>query len=422
MKSKISSGFIYPTAIFVLIAYVYWPVIGFEFLIGWDDQWFVTNHYTQDGFSLKNLIAIFTEFYYGQYAPVNQLYYTLIYSIFGYSPGYYHILSAVIHCINCVLIYFFLYQLLYDIYSDNVPRNKMAAFISASLFAILPINVEPVSWIAASKVLIYAMFYLLALGFYRKYVKTGRQGFYYLVLICLLLSFGAKEQAVTMPIFLIILDYLYGRNMNNRLVWLEKLPIIILSVLMGVATLDSQQVDSREFYSLIQRVPLFFYSVTEYFTKILFPVNLSYLYPFPFEKTDNVPVWMWVHTIFIPLIVILLWRYLKNKIWLFCISFFFIHIVLVSNAVSLARFSVIADRYGYLSSIGLCLLITLLFLKISEAGRVVSVFATILGGIYFFFLIGTAQSYVLVWRDASKLKERLKHTIELRSDYKTYNR
>ncbi|MGY3055623.1 hypothetical protein ACVWYG_003844 [Pedobacter sp. UYEF25] len=92
--------------------FVFWPVYRFDFLFGWDDQWFVTNFYTEGGFAPSNLWLILTDFYHGQYAPINQLYYTLLYKLFGYRAGVFHMASVAIHFINCGLIYLFLKKLL----------------------------------------------------------------------------------------------------------------------------------------------------------------------------------------------------------------------------------------------------------------------------------------------------------------------
>ncbi|QPH38720.1 hypothetical protein [Pedobacter endophyticus] len=405
-------------AVFVSLLIVYFPVSKFDFLIGWDDQWFVTNHFTEGGFSISNIRSIFTDFYYGQYAPLNQLYYTTLYRLFGYTPGVYHIVSVMIHYINCLLVYYFLKELMGDIDTRENLKNVKLAFLTTTMFAILPINVEPVSWVAASKVLIYAMFYVVALISYRKYLSSGEPSSYYLTLVMFLFSFGAKEQAVVLPVCLVLLDYLYSRDLRNKLVWLEKLPFFILATMLGLATLDSQQIDRSDFYTWFQRIPLFFYSVSEYITKCILPVNLSYLYPFPFLKSEDIPVWLWVHVISIPIIVACFFNKLKNKIILFALSFFFIHIVLTSNLFSLARYSVIADRYAYISAVGSCLFVATVLLKYSSPKYRLSPHFTALGAIYLVALIWTSQNYVHVWKNAFTLKERLKITIESRSDFK----
>ncbi|SFA41229.1 hypothetical protein SAMN04488511_102275 [Pedobacter suwonensis] len=404
--------------LFFIIGLLYFQTRKFSFLIGWDDQWFVTNHYTEGGFSMDNVFSVFSEFYYGQYAPVNQLYYTAIYQSFGYSPAMYHLFNVLIHTFNCVLVYYLVIVLL----NDNAPlqtvRNVRIAFLTALLFAILPINVEPVSWIAASKVLLYAFFYLFALLAYRKYLYSGKGVWFYLCMLLGLLSFGAKEQAVVLPICLLLIDYLYGRNFYTSQVWLEKLPFVIMSLILGLATIDSQQLDDGGFYSVWERIPLFFYTLTEFFTKCILPVNVSYLYPFPFQSGGAIPSWMWIPVICLPLFLILVWPVFKNKMLLFPACFFLIHILLTCNLFSLARFAVTADRYAYVASIGACLLCATLLVKTISDGRKPLLFLLITGT-YITFLFLTSYHYVPVWQNVTTLKKRLADTVESRRDYKS---
>ncbi|MGY3055622.1 hypothetical protein ACVWYG_003843 [Pedobacter sp. UYEF25] len=235
--------------------------------------------------------------------------------------------------------------------------------------------------------------------------------YFYFTMLFFLLSFGAKEQAVTLPLCLLLLDFVYGRNLIESMVWMEKLPLFILAILLGLATLDSQQLDQTNFYSFWQRIPLFFYSITEYLVKCVLPVNLSYLYPFPFQQNEPVPKWIWIHVCSIPLILFLVKDFLSNKWVVFCGLFFLIHICLASNLLSLARFAVIADRYAYISAIGVCLAISIVFVKYSSNFYHFNKLVIAIGIFYFSFLIWTSKNYVMVWKDAYSVKERLKKTI-----------
>jgi hypothetical protein len=396
---------------------IYWPVYNFKFLIGWDDQWFVTNHYTENGFTWHNLSSILADYYYGQYAPLNQLYYTSLYKLFHYNAGYYHIAGLVIHLINSVLVYDFIKSITADLSDFSAAKAGQTAFIAALLFAVLPVNVEPVAWVGASKVTLYTLFYLLAIGCYRKYIIRRRQSFFYLALLFFILSFGAKEQAVLLPLCLLLMDHVYSRNIRDKMVWLEKIPFFMLSVLFGMVSIQAQNIDGgASFYSVYQRIPLFFYTISEYFTKCIIPVNLSYLYPFPFQRTQSVPWWMWAHTFFIPIILFCFYKQIARRWFLFGFLFFVIHILLVSNAFSLARFSVIADRYAYLASIGFCFIAGYAFVNYSSKVKYKR-FLVAAGLVYIVALMTYAHSHLMVWRSAYSLKEKLKTTIEKRPDF-----
>lgn len=191
MKLHIRTTLLYYLIFFVLVALVYHPVYRFDFLTSWDDQLFVTNFYTEDGFQASNLSAIFTEFYRGQYAPLNQLHYTALYHIFGYHQGAFHIASLLIHFLNTVLVYRFSMAVWRRLGLQAISKLSIQrlGFLTAVLFAVFPVNVEPVAWVSASKVLIYAFFYLLSLLLYSHYLDSGKSVYYYAVLVAYLLSF-----------------------------------------------------------------------------------------------------------------------------------------------------------------------------------------------------------------------------------------
>ncbi len=401
---------------------IFSPAVTFSFLIGWDDQTFVLNHYTEGGLDLKNICAIFTEFYRGQYAPLNQLYYSAIFEIFGYKPAWFHVFSICIHLGNALLVYFFIHRLSQKILPSNLlDKSNIIAFVTSLLFLLAPVNIEPVAWISASKVLLYAFFYLCSLIWYIKYVETGTAKNYYLTILSFLLSFAAKEQALTFPLAMLLIDILFRRNFRSVTLWLEKMPAIILSVLFVLASFQSQGryvFISSESYSLIDRVLLSFYTLSEYFTKTLFPVSLSYVYPFPFFPGDNPPLWLWGYPAIAILIVLCLWRYLKNRVVFFGLLFFLCHIVMVCNLISLYRYSITADRYAYISSIGLLFIIATIVVKaLNTPGKFAKVI-TISGFILYlsYFTIYT-NSHIGVWKDAVVLKQKMREVIRSRDDY-----
>lgn len=203
---------------------VYYPVYFLQFQASWDDQWVVINHYTENGWNATNIWAILTEYYNGQYAPLNQLYYTALYSIFGYHSNIFHTAGLIIHLLNSLLVYCFIDKLLYVWRRTDQSANRKIAFFTALLFVLHPITVESVAWLSASKVLIYALFYLLSLIAYLNYLLNNKPLYLLISGVCFVLSFASKEQAVTLPVCLLLLDYIAARKFNNKVIWLEKLP------------------------------------------------------------------------------------------------------------------------------------------------------------------------------------------------------
>jgi len=296
-------------------------------------------------------------------------------------------------------------------------QTEQISFLTAFLFAILPVNIEPVTWIAASKVTLYTLFYLAALLSYCRYLDTARAKYFYLTLFFFVLSFATKEQAVLMPLCMLLFDYIYGRDFKDKMIWFEKLPLVILTVLFGLISLQSQGLQGgRSFYPVLQRIPLSAYTLSEYFTKCLIPINLSFLYPFPFQNGDKVLWWLWIYAAAIPLMIYCLYKQLKNRWLLFGLLFFFIHIGLVINLVPLARYSVTADRYAYLSTIGTCFIVGY-FVVINLHTSRKRLSWLFVFGLYTALLTAYSSSHIRVWTNTYTLKEKLKKTIESRKDY-----
>jgi len=401
----------------------FWKLQYFSFLIGWDDQWFITNHYTEDGFTKQNIIAIATDFYYGQYAPINQLYYTTVFKIFDYNTAVFHILSVIIHLLNSYMVFKFI-QGIYKYLSSGVTNNdgNSIAFLTCTFFTLSPFNLEPIAWIAASKVLIYALFYLLSLNTYMKYISYAKPAYFYLSMIFFILSFGAKEQAITLPACLILIDYITGRSMSDKMVWYEKIPFIVLSLFMGLITIQSQgAVGNNQFYSISDRFLLFFYTLTEYFVKTILPINVSYLYPFPFTIGKQAPWWLWIYPTVIPLFIYLYRHYFWVKSILFGSLFFIIHILIVSNIISLARNSIVADRYAYLSTIGIYYLLAKVFINnisLKKYRRLTYIFLLV----YVSYFVVYSNYHSQVWTNAITLKEKIRTIINNREDFKEWKK
>ena len=410
-------------AIFVCVIAVYWPVYSFRFLHGWDDQWAVLNSYTEDGFTGSNIYAVLTTFYGGQYAPVNQFYYMAMYYFFGYDPMYYHIGSVVIHIVNITLVYHLIKKITTKLVGELSSSSLQIAFLTTILFAVSPFNVEPVAWVSAAKVILYALFYLLALHGYLYYLDTKRPLYFYLTLLFFVISFGAKEQAVTLPLCLVLFDYLYKRPLKDKSLWLEKIPFFITAFLFGYVSIQSQGkelFEASDFYPFYQRIILSFYTFSEYFTKSVFPINLSYLYPFPFQVGDAVPLYLWLYPIAIIALVVAYYKAWQKRTWLvFGTLFFIIHLILVINLLSLARYSIVADRYAYIATSSIYFMGAIIFTK-GLKNKQLKKWMYTAGCIYFLYFMSYARFHSFAWKNALTLKEHLKKTIRSRSDYKDW--
>lgn len=403
----------------IIVILIYYPVINHDFLYLWDDHWVVINHYTTEGFSWYNLYHIFTDFYHGQYSPLNQINYLIIYSLFGYSSFAFHLANLGWHLFNVLLVFIFLNTFLEYSPQLSTLNNRKIAFVTALIWGIHPVNVEAVSWLSASKILIYSSFYLLSLLSYLKFCKTRNILYYCSTLLLFFCSFLAKEQAVVLSLCILLIDYFLDRNLKDIKLWEEKIPFFLLSIYWGIITILSQGISENElFYSFPERIFLGCYTLFEYLTKCLIPVKLSYLYPFPMLPGEFIPLRFWLYPIILAIVIYCIYLLRKNII-LFASIFFLIHILVALHIISISRFTVTADRYIYISCISICFFITYLFFdKIYYTKRFKRLIMTSCFVLYSLYLGIYSNSYTRVWQNSDGLKKELRLLLKERKDFK----
>lgn len=408
MKKRVISLVLIVIAVFI-------SIVGHRFLYQWDDHWVVINQYTDAGLNLKNLWRVLSEFYRGQYAPFNELNYILVHSVFGYSPMAFHAASLLWHTANTVLLFFFLKRLL-----KMIPNNPLVgqcanvAWLCALLWAVHPVNVEPVAWISASKILVYAFYYLAALLLYLYYMERPSIGKYIGLLALFVASFLGKEQAVVLPLAFLLVDYLTKREEKIGYLLLEKAPFLILALFFGIVTIISQGAGGNmPEYSLWQRLLFCGYTLYEYMVKTVLPMNLMYLYPFPIAPDGEMPLMMYVYPLMILSAAYLVYVFRKERMLVLGALFFVVHLLVAIHFISISRFAIVADRYNYLAMVGPLLVIVhylcLWHRKHKMAARVVL-------GLYFVYLCTYTIIYQQNWDNSEHVK---RHYNEIVNSHKS---
>jgi len=381
------------------------------------------NDYTISGLNGQNLWAIFTEFYHGQYAPLNESLYLILYTGFGYRPFWFHLASLLLQIANVVLVYACIFRLLELSKKVVVEYKQLVAFFTALIFAVHPFNVESVAWMSASKVLVYSFFYLLATYTFLIYLKRNKLQYYFLALLLFICSFLGKEQAVSFPLWMLLIYWLTGYSFKNKKLWFTVTPFLLLSAAFGIITVLSQTGGSSLFdkdgYPIWQRMVYACYTFTEYFLKSVFPFKLSYLYPFPSVVGDPLPQWLLLYPALLTVLLLAFWKpIVRHKIWIFCLLFFVIHIAVALHIVSLSRFTVVADRYVYTASIGACLLIAYYAVRfIKEWKGYWKTGLSLAFGAYLLYFGIYANIRSRVWHDTDSLKKEIRELLKERNDY-----
>ena len=400
---------------------VYLPSLWNDFQMGWDDQWQVFNRYTEDGFTKKNLQSVFTDYYYGQFSPVNQLVYMLIYKAFGYHPAVFHLYSLLLHIANCCLLFAFL-RLLSSMFCHSAPL--LVAFAAALLFAIHPLQVESIAWVSASKIPLYTFFTLLALLSYIQFVRTEKIRFYLAAFVLFVFAFGSKEQSIVLPATLLLLDWALGRHrtQDNKWNWLqlllEKLPFILFAVIAALQIRSQQNIEYTAQvagYPLWQRLVFSCYSLVVYAGRFVLPVNLLYIYPFPMTPGGDMPVQYFIYPVVVMAGVYYLCVHIRKipRTVIFGLLFYLVNMALMLHIVTMPRFMITADRFVYLASAGLFFIsawYAVPWLQKIAAGSKKWILAV--AACYLLYLGGYAHYRTYAWKDSDTIKRGFQELIQ----------
>jgi Tfp pilus assembly protein PilF len=279
---------------------VFWPVRQHEFL-NWDDLTYVTiNDHVRGGVSWGNVAWAFTHTYSSNWHPLTWISHMLDCQWFGLSPGPPHLVNLGFHVVNALLLLGFL---------RRVTGAVWRSAVVAGLFALHPLHVESVAWLAERKDVLSTFFFLLTLLAYAAYVeRTTRHSplaarhlplatalWYALALVCFALGLMSKPMLVTLPFVLLLLDYwplarfqlqegtLTPGNLA-RLV-LEKAPFFALALVSSVVTFLAQKkggaVAAFAMLPFGARLENALVAYGAYLVKFLWPVDLSPIYPHP---------------------------------------------------------------------------------------------------------------------------------------------
>ena len=270
---------------------LYYPVHGHPF-VNYDDGLYVAeNDQVQAGLTWPTVKWAFTTFEVGTWHPLTWISHALDCELFGVDPAAHHDINLLLHTLNVVLLFWVLQAA-----TGHAGRSAMVA----ALFALHPINVESVAWIAERKNVLSMLFFLLALGAYRWYAREPKVGRYAAVAFLYMLGLLAKPVVITFPFVLLLWDYWPLQRMfpvdrkseeianaaipARSLSWLvlEKLPLFVLSAGSAVMTMAAARTDTDKIlYPRHIRIETAIVSYIQYLQKAFWPSRLAVFYPHP---------------------------------------------------------------------------------------------------------------------------------------------
>ena len=333
--------------IMAVTAATFAPVLDNGFT-SWDDNVYVTDNTLIRQVSAGNIGKVFTAFVSGNYHPLVFLSYSLEYRLFGLNPRPYHATNLVLHLLNTALVFWLLLLL-----SGSLP----AAAAGTLLFALHPMRVEPVAWVTARKDLLGSAFFLGSLAVYLSYRRERGAAPYILSLLLFLFALLSKATGVTLPLVLLLCDFLLGRVDRRAVV--EKVPFLALALLFGVVALFAresyQEVLMEQTYAFPAVVFIGAHKlVCHYLPRTVLPVpGLFPLYP-PLGQGGSVPpAFLFLLAVIGILAAAVVYSLRRTRKVLFG-ALFFLTTLLPSLSVVVVGYS--ADRFAYLPSFGLAFL------------------------------------------------------------------
>lgn len=269
----------------ILTVAAYWPVLRCGFIESFDDNVYVTaNPHISGGVTADSAKWAFTTFHTGNWHPLTWISLALDRQAYGVAPKGYHLTNILLHVLNTLLVFFVLRRMTGATWKGG---------LVAALFAVHPLHVESVAWIAERKDVLSTFLWLTTMYFYAVYAQRPRFSANLAVLGAFALGLMAKPMLVTLPVVLLLMDYwpLDRWSLRWRLLW-EKLPLIVMSAASCVTTVIAQR--AGENVVNLHEVPLWprianaLTSYVAYVWKMLWPSRLSVFYERP---PDGLPLW-----------------------------------------------------------------------------------------------------------------------------------
>ena len=355
-------------SVLLLVFAAYWPALRGEFTTYDDPTYVSANEHVTAGLTLTGIGWGFRAFDGGNWHPVTWLTHMFDCDLYGLRPWGHHLTNLVFHALNSTLLWILLRRL--------TGAQWRSLFVAAA-FALHPVHVESVAWVSERKDVLSAFFFLATLLAYVRYAKqnveirkrrAGAHLGYVVALILFALGLMSKPMLVTAPFVLLLLDHwplqrlqpssLTPHSATVRSVFLEKTPFFMLAAVISAITLVAQKqlgaVQNLEVFPLAERLSNAVVAYARYLGKLAYPVGLAAYYPHP----RHWPVWAVVGSGLLLLTVTALgiaWR--KQRPWFLVGWLWFVGMLVPVIGLVQAGQQSIADRYTYLPSIGVFIIL-----------------------------------------------------------------
>ena len=384
-------GYVFGLLLAAVTIFVYRPAWNGGFL--WDDDAYVIHNdllTAPDGlrriwFSLDSP---------SQYFPLVYTTFRVERALWGLNPSGYHWVNLLLHVANALLVWRVLLRL-------GVPGSWLAA----AIFALHPVQVESVAWVTERKNVLMAFFFLLTLLAWIAFVdeRTKRPWLFYgLAILLYLLALSAKATACTLPAALLLIVWLQKRPINTRRL-IQIVPFLILGVGMGLLAVWWERYHQGTnqalfpFLSPLERILVASRAVWFYLSKLIWPSNLTFIYPKWNISPAHVLDYTWLMAgIVLCTAIYFLRRYVGRGVEV-AAAFFVTTLSPVLGFIMLFtfRYTFVADHYQYLACIGPIALVSAGIISLADVFKQRRAF------IFSVALFVVASLGALTWRQAT---------------------
>ena len=396
---------------------VFMQTVDHQF-INYDDPGYVTsNPVVKSGLTAAGFAWAFTTTAMSNWHPLTWLSHMADVQMFGLDPRGHHLTSVCIHAVAALLLFLLL---------ARITGALWQSFAVASLFALHPLHVESVAWVAERKDVLSSLFWLLTLLFYARFVKKAGYAWYFCALLSYIAGLMIKPMLVTLPLVMLLLDYwplnrfagkeappesraLSGmRSTLVSLVW-EKIPFFLLSVLSVVITIYGQQKGgamlSLDKLPVGLRIENALIAYIKYIVLMIWPHDLAILYPF----SRSFPLWQAIGAgVLLVLISLVVVRWRLRFPYL--VTGWFWYLITLLPVIGLVQVGsqALADRYTYIPLTGLFILLCWLIPDLMRGWRHRQVMLGVLAGVVIVALTSVTWRQLGYWKDNISL---YRHTL-----------
>ena len=392
-------------AVCIFLTAIVWVVfgqtLGHDFVNFDDDRYVYENPEVSRGLSIDGLKWLLTHSHASLWHPLTTLSHMTDCQIYGLKAGGHHFTNVVLHNIGAVLLFL--------VFRGMTGCIWRSAFIAA-IFAIHPMRVESVAWVAERKDVLSGVFFMLTLGAYLHYTRAPSLSRYVTMSIFLVCGLMSKATFVTVPLVLLLLDYWPLQRASDFRAWqglaIEKIPLFVLSAAASLATLFAQTVTmaSLDQLPVLPRLKNAVVSLIAYIRQIFWPTDLAVFYPHPHDQLN---IWIVVTAAALVIAITLVAIFVRQKHpYVFVGWFWYLLLLVPVLGIVQAGLQARADRFTYLPHIGITMLLTWTCADLTQPWRNRRVVLTSMVACAIAASIILAHQQTTYWRDSISLWER----------------